>query len=76
MLENQDPNHHNNSQAYGKEAGVNYANASADQSLKAANLRTVNYLVHRMLWEQQEKIDLDDLGWGPDGNMRVEDIVD
>ena len=72
----QDPNHHTDSQDLGKEAGLNYTTDSADESLTNANKRVVNYLVHRMLWEQQEKIDLDDLGWGPSGNMRVEDTVD
>ncbi len=76
MLENQNPNHHTDSQSLGKEAGLNYPNATVDLSLQEANRRTVNYLVHRMLWEQQEKIDLDDLGWGPSGNMKVEDTVD
>jgi hypothetical protein len=73
MTEGQDPNHHNDAQPMGKEAGVNYAVGGAAPSLKSANARTVNYLVHRMLWEQQEKIDLDDLEMRTEGIMSVED---
>lgn len=73
MLAGQDPNHHSDSQAMGKEAGLGYAVGGASPSLKSANMRTVNYLVHRMLWEQQEKIDLDDLEMRTAGIMAVED---
>ncbi|MDR7868589.1 MAG: hypothetical protein RIN56_17460 [Sporomusaceae bacterium] len=73
MFEEQDPNHHSDSQAMGKEAGLNYTVNSAAPSLRSGNMRTVNYLVHRMLWEQQEKIDLDDLEMRTEGIMSVED---
>jgi hypothetical protein len=76
MLSGQDPNHHTDEQDLGKEAGVNYPVDSAAQSLKSANMRTVNYLVHRMLWEQQEKIDLDDIGWKRGGIVGVEDKLE
>lgn len=68
------PNHHSDSQAIGKEDALDYTvNKSTDKSLKSGNLRTVNYLVHRMLWDRQEKIDLDDLDLGAAGTVDVED---
>lgn len=72
MLKNQDANEHNDT--YDKEAGQSYAAAGAGQAPTDADRRTVNYLLHRMLWEQQAKSAPDH--WGPDGNLRVEDIDD
>ncbi len=74
MPEDQDANNNTATRASGGEAGVNSPTAAAGQSLTDANRRMMNYLVHRMLWEQQEKFAADH--WGPDGNLRVEDIDD
>ncbi|KYZ74986.1 hypothetical protein AXX12_15515 [Anaerosporomusa subterranea] len=43
------------------EAGVNHTINAADQQLKARNLHTAKYLARTMLWEQQEKVDSDDI---------------
>ena len=73
MFDAENPNHHTDSSPTGKEAGLDYtANTAPDPSLRSANQRTINYLVHRMLWDQQEKIDLDDLDLSR-GTIRVED---
>lgn len=58
----------------GKEAGLDYTvNHSLAQSLKSGDKRTANYLIHRMLWDQQEKLDLDDIATSQDGTMEVQD---
>ena len=48
-------------------------NESTDDSLKPGDKRTVNYLVHRMIWDQQEKLDLDDRAISKDGTMEIQD---
>lgn len=67
------PSHHADNHPDGKEAGLDYTVNSADKSLSAENRRTVNYLVHRMLWDQQEKIGLDDLSVSAEGGLDVRD---
>jgi hypothetical protein len=58
----------------GKEAGLDYTvNHSLAESLKVGDKRTANYLIHRMLWDQQEKLDLDDIATSQDGTMEVQD---
>lgn len=67
-------NHHTDDQSMGKEAGLDYTvNSSTDRFLQLGDKRTVNYLVHRMLWDQQEKVDLDDLIVSSHGTMEVQD---
>ncbi len=61
MADMEKNNHHTDDQPMGKEAGLDYTVNVATGDLNNTNKRTVNYLVHRMLWDQQEKIDLDDL---------------
>lgn len=61
----------------GFEDALDYTvNQSTDSSLKPGDKRTVNYLVHRMVWDQQEKIDLDDRAISKDGTMEVQDSFD
>ncbi|MDU4960509.1 MAG: hypothetical protein E6X17_07585 [Sporomusaceae bacterium] len=43
------------------EAGVNHALSSAGSQTNPRNLRTANYIARTMLWEQQEKVDADDI---------------
>jgi len=58
----------------GKEAGLDYTvNNTLLASLKSGDKRTANYLIHRMLWDQQEKLDLDDIAISQDGTMEVQD---
>lgn len=67
----------NTSREMGFEDGLDYTvNESADSSLKPGDKRTVNYLVHRMVWDQQEKVDLDDRAISKDGTMEVQDHFD
>ncbi|WP_312518091.1 hypothetical protein [Anaerospora sp.] len=61
----------------GFEDALDYTvNQSTDSSLKPGDKRTVNYLVHRMIWDQQEKIDIDDRAISKDGTMEVQDSFD
>lgn len=61
----------------GFEDALDYTvNQSTDASLKPGDKRTVNYLVHRMIWDQQEKLDLDDRAISKDGTMEVQDSFD
>lgn len=73
MINQENPNHHSDNQPIGKEAGLDYTVYAPTKPLKAGNQQTINYLVHRMLWDQQDKIDLDDLDIGTAGTVDVED---
>jgi hypothetical protein len=53
------------------EAGVNHAINSAAPQLKARNLRTANYLARTMLWEQQEKVDIDDINISEQNTIEI-----
>jgi hypothetical protein len=65
------------SKTMGFEDALDYTvNQSTDSSLKPGDKRTVNYLVHRMIWDQQEKIDIDDRAISKDGTMEVQDSFD
>lgn len=67
----------NSSRMMGFEDGLDYTvNESTDSSLKPGDKRTVNYLVHRMIWDQQEKLDVDDRAISKDGTMEVQDHFD
>jgi len=64
-------------QTMGFEDALDYTvNQSTDSSLKPGDKRTVNYLVHRMIWDQQEKLDIDDRAVSKDGTMEVQDDFD
>ncbi|EAX47656.1 hypothetical protein TcarDRAFT_1078 [Thermosinus carboxydivorans Nor1] len=57
-----------------QEPGLDYTASSAvDPSLQEESKRTINYLVHRMLWDQMDKVDLDDLAISRKGTMEVQD---
>ncbi len=67
----------NSTRTMGFEDALDYTvNESTDDSLKPGDKRTVNYLVHRMIWDQQEKLDLDDRAISKDGTMEVQDHFD
>ncbi|MDF2500303.1 MAG: hypothetical protein K0Q77_1017 [Anaerosporomusa subterranea] len=53
------------------EAGVNHAINSAAPQHNARNLRTANYLARTMLWEQQEKVDIEDIKISEQNTMEV-----
>lgn len=55
------------------EAGVNHAINSAAPQLKARNLHTANYLARTMLWEQQEKVDMDDIKISEENTMEIQE---
>lgn len=61
------------SSTMGYEDGLNYTVNASTGELKPGDKRTVNYLAHRMIWDQQEKIDLDDRAISKDGTMEVQD---
>ncbi|SDF52180.1 hypothetical protein [Sporolituus thermophilus] len=57
-----------------QEPGLDYTvNSAVDPSLQEESKRTINYLVHRMLWDQMDKVDLDDLAISGKGTMEVQD---
>lgn len=53
------------------EAGVNHALNAAVPQNNARNLRTANYIARTMLWEQQEKVDADDMTITEDNTMEI-----
>lgn len=58
------------------EAGVNHTINSATPHLKSQNNRTVNYLLHQMLWDQQDRVDPDFLGLNGQDTTMLEDPED
>lgn len=57
-----------------QEPGLDYTvNHGLDANLQPSTKATANYLIHRMLWDQQDKVDNDDVAVSKQGTMEVQD---
>lgn len=60
-----------------QEPGLDYTvNHGLDANLQPSTKATANYLIHRMLWDQQDKLDNDDVAVSKQGTMEVQDEFD
>lgn len=65
--------HHNDEQQDGKEKGVRGPVNNLDPNLKPGDKQAANYLIHRMMWDGQEKVDQRDVKIGEDGSLKIRD---